>query len=77
MASQTPFQSTKQREERIFFASFYLHSLLRVFAGAHEHLALYHLYVEIAVQVQLTMHYCQVGIIASAWSAESKTAQKR
>lgn len=29
MASQSSFQSTKQREERIFFASFYLHSLLK------------------------------------------------
>jgi len=46
-ASQTPFQSTKQREERVFFALFYLHSLLRgcLFAGAHQHLALYHCYM--------------------------------
>lgn len=43
MASQTPFPSTKQREERLFFALFISCTAFEaVFAGAHQHLALYH-----------------------------------
>lgn len=47
MASQTPFQSTKQMERGFYWhLFFFLHSLLRgcEFAGAHQHLALHPCY---------------------------------